>query len=263
MESIVSHHGIIGMHWGIRRFQRKDGTLTPAGRQRLENSKNKWLTSRSEKRKGFVDNDSDDLLVKSKKELYRVGGENETNTGSTYAVLRKDDYSKYASAGPEMEIYGNTKYTFVAKNEMKFAGAKAQMEAMIDVYGSMPQKEFVQKLAGTSNKGTWAYKNTKFKVDKIFEDRSNGANYYFDDVMLSMNQKYMARDNEIGKAVVQKLMDKGYSGARDFNDGTFSNTPLFVFNRSDLAEQGRKKINNAIAELDDLMIDEALVYDGR
>ena len=28
------HHGIKGQHWGIRRFQNQDGSLTPAGRER-------------------------------------------------------------------------------------------------------------------------------------------------------------------------------------------------------------------------------------
>ena len=31
----LEHHGIKGMRWGIRRYQNKDGSLTPAGKRRL------------------------------------------------------------------------------------------------------------------------------------------------------------------------------------------------------------------------------------
>lgn len=33
-ESDITHHGILGQKWGVRRFQNKDGTLTAAGKNR-------------------------------------------------------------------------------------------------------------------------------------------------------------------------------------------------------------------------------------
>ena len=45
----LEHHGILGMRWGVRRFQNADGTLTPAGRRRLEKRDAKWARKNYDK----------------------------------------------------------------------------------------------------------------------------------------------------------------------------------------------------------------------
>lgn len=42
MNDSFEHHGILGQKWGIRRFQNMDGSLTDAGRRRLEKKDTKW-----------------------------------------------------------------------------------------------------------------------------------------------------------------------------------------------------------------------------
>lgn len=67
MEYVLYHSGIKGMKWGIRRYQNKDGSLTPAGRKRyakLEAEMNKLGGNKNTK----TDSDSDsDNVPTSKK----------------------------------------------------------------------------------------------------------------------------------------------------------------------------------------------------
>ena len=47
-EKELLHWGIKGMKWGVRRYQNKDGTLTPAGKKRYSNNSKSDVKSMSD-----------------------------------------------------------------------------------------------------------------------------------------------------------------------------------------------------------------------
>lgn len=64
-DDYLAHHGILGMKWGVRRYQNKDGTLTTEGRRRAQvYGKNPLSTSakKSPKKKKISDMADDELI---------------------------------------------------------------------------------------------------------------------------------------------------------------------------------------------------------
>lgn len=66
------HWGIKGMKWGVRRYQNPDGSLTPAGRRRIEKQDARWARKNMDKITKKARKASSRELNEYSKELLRL-----------------------------------------------------------------------------------------------------------------------------------------------------------------------------------------------
>ena len=81
-EKALAHHGILGQKWGVRRYQNEDGTLTPAGKRRMERKDNRWIKRNATKIHNKAYKKSQREMRKVTRQLdrkYAIRSENERN----------------------------------------------------------------------------------------------------------------------------------------------------------------------------------------
>lgn len=81
-DGYLAHHGILGMKWGVRRFQNKDGTYTAAGRKRYEKAS-------AERDKLVSDAESKARIHEGNIKTYRKQHETLKKEGSKGSTMRK------------------------------------------------------------------------------------------------------------------------------------------------------------------------------
>ena len=82
----LAHYGILGMKWGVRRYQNKDGSLTAAGKKRYNRDEQKIV-----KKKPSVKEMSDDELRKA---VNRLQLERQYSQLSPSNIVKGKEYTK-------------------------------------------------------------------------------------------------------------------------------------------------------------------------
>lgn len=262
MSEYLEHHGIKGQRWGIRRYQFKDGSLTPLGRKHLAGIDTKGL----ERIKRFGDlvnykvlgNQTVDSLLKSNTSLYRIQSNDTFENRAFYATYKKSDVEKY------MGLFGQN-----LKNR-----ARAESKQNGESEGSSDDMKIYQlKLKNTKDLKVPSDENCAYILDGVIKKDAtfrNNLSASIDNAIANMrrpSQQLLLRNasriiksdkepsNEDKKALYRalnltlthhndfdiyvqnkfysELSKKGYSALLDYNDKSYSSyhakRPMIVF----------------------------------
>lgn len=171
--SELYHYGIKGMHWGVRRFQNADGSLTSAGRARYNTGKNL---------RGALD---DDRSISGRIRNKQYSNAQKTLSDSKQALRELNDIERNASKSK------------IASSRVSTAIRNKQIEkAKRDIADS---KEAISELRAISKhkqqrKLDGAQKAFDKNVNKNWAKSYNRATDQFNQDIKKLNAKYKGQD---------------------------------------------------------------------
>ena len=220
------HHGILGQRWGIRRYQKKDGSLTPAGLKRYGSEANFKKIQRAEAK----------AQKESEKAKYRAKTEAEIAKINKKYKINKPDEKKEETKAKEKEKSSKPKAKSI--NEMTDDEIRArinriqlenQLKSLTPVQQTKGQK-FVKMVSDTA---VPAIKNAaKDALEKYLKKKLNEAlgvdGKTADDVSKELERQAKDLGNKVKIMNSQKILNannasNNTSGSNNSNQSSTSN----------------------------------------
>lgn len=103
LDTYLSHYGIKNMKWGIRRFQYKDGSLTPAGKKRYAKLRDELAKLESGKKSSSSETSEKKSKKSSSTPLSKVRQMNDTDLNR--AINRMNNEQRYLNLQKDLSKF--------------------------------------------------------------------------------------------------------------------------------------------------------------
>lgn len=214
--STLVHFGVLGMKWGVRRYQ--------------EYPKGKHGTFLGQTR-------DNDLRIKKNTSAYRVQSSGELKgEGQSFISLDKLDTLTYLSAavggdmGIAVDATMGTRQIYNVKlklsNDIIMPSYQKSMDAFIKTVDSIGVKKVVKEIG---------YSDSKTSKEFIKQYKKLEVDSFRDKAYISFVRSFM-KDTEAKRTFFKELSDQGYNAIIDendfhFGDGNYAKAPVIVFDK--------------------------------
>lgn len=272
----LQHHGIKGQKWGVRRFQKKDGTLTTAGKARYKDSDKKREETPEERKKRIAKN----VAIGAAAATVALGAMGYMKYRKNLSALDKKaasavkeintkvmDFSKLSdkdtvlSKGTKFQRISSRSFEDYAEKGKTIYASFLKKDNSIYMH-DMPKNIDSWRRSGIiQDGGKSVYKHiletnkdvkiaSPRKVAEVYGEisgKSSVKQYEYQNFITGLAD----RDKADNKKFISKLVEMGYNAIVDDNDaGSYTTSPLILLNPfediSNTTTQEIKKVHKII-----------------